>query len=76
MKKLYIPLFLSLFLILSLLCGCFCLYNLAKPQVAELKKCTNTLPSAEKFDRSRKDTDRNLILLAQLKKIKSKTKHA
>ena len=70
MKKLYIPLFLSLFLILSLLCGCFCLSHCAQHQVAELKKCTDTLPSAEEFDRIRKNPEQ------QLKYIESKTKRA
>ena len=76
MKKLYIPLFLSLFLILSLLCGCFCLSHCAQHQVAELKKCTDTLPSAEEFDRIRKDPERTALLEEQLKNIESKTKRA
>ena len=76
MKKLYIPLFLSLFLILSLLCGCFCLSHCAQHQVAELKKCTDTLPSAEEFDRIRKNPERTALLEEQLKYIESKTKRA
>lgn len=76
MKKLYIPLFLSLFLILSLLYGCFCLSHCAQHQVAGLKKCTDTLPSAEEFDRIRKDPERAALLEEQLKDIESKTKRA
>lgn len=76
MKKLYISLFLSFFLILSLLSGCFFLSRCAQYQIAELRKSADTLPTVKEFDQIRKNPERIAFLEEQLKNIESKTKRA
>ena len=50
--------------------------DFSKARNTGLKKCTDTLPSAEEFDRIRKDPERAALLEEQLKDIESKTKRA